>query len=278
MSLHVKSLRLLKKPFAPTVSEPEQPDTGDRERPPSASGEPDTEKLQKVIARSGVASRRRAEILIADRRVKVDGVVAHVGMRVDPSVATVEVDGATIPVDPTFVYYLLNKPIGVVSTASDPQGRETVVNLIPTDVRVYPVGRLDQDSAGLLLLTNDGALTARLTHPRYNVEKVYNVLVEGSISAATLKQLTTGIDLEDGVATAQSARVIDRSEGQTMIELVLTEGRNREVRRMADAVGHSVISLFRIAIGPIRDGGLRSGMWRELTSDEVRSLYDATDD
>lgn len=271
-------MRLSKKPSVPTVSEPGRSNTEDHGRVPRATDESDTEKLQKVIARSGVASRRRAEILIADRRVKVDGVVAHVGMRVDPSVVTVEVDGATIPVDPTFVYYLLNKPVGIVSTASDPQGRETVVNLIPTDVRVYPVGRLDQDSAGLLLLTNDGTLTARLTHPRYNVEKVYNVLVEGSISNAALGQFTAGIELEDGVAAAQSARILDRSKNQTMIELVLTEGRNREVRRMAEAVGHPVMSLFRIAIGPIRDGGLRSGMWRELTSGEVRSLYDATDD
>lgn len=271
MSLLVKLLRLSKKPSVPTVSDSDPVS----ERLPVEVG---TEKLQKVIARSGVASRRQAEALIVHRRVKVDGTVAHVGMRVDPSNVTVEVDGVEIPTDPTFVYYLLNKPTGVVSTASDPQGRETVVNLIPTDSRVYPVGRLDQDSAGLLILTNDGALTARLTHPRYNVEKVYNVLVEGSISASTLKRFTSGIDLEDGLARARSARVIDQSDGQTMIELVLTEGRNREVRRMADAVGHPVISLFRVAIGPIRDSGLRSGKWRELTAEEVRSLYEATHD
>ncbi|MDH3193471.1 MAG: rRNA pseudouridine synthase [Acidimicrobiia bacterium] len=238
--------------------------------------EPDTEKLQKVIARSGVASRRMSERLIEERRVTVDGVVAHLGMRVNPSAVTVEVDGSEIPVDPTFEYYLLNKPVGIISTADDPQGRETVVNLIPTEQRIYPVGRLDQDSAGLLILTNDGALTARLTHPRYNLPKVYNVLVEGSVSGSVLNRFTTGIELEDGLAVAQSARVVDRSSSQTMLELVLTEGRNREIRRMAEAVGHDVISLFRAAIGPIRDGGLRSGMWRKLTPDEVRSLYDAT--
>lgn len=217
-------------------------------------------------------------MLIGERRVTVDGVVAHLGMRVDPSTATVVVDGATIPVDPSFVYYLLNKPIGVVSTADDPQGRETVVNLIPTDGRIYPVGRLDQDSGGLLILTNDGTLTARLTHPRYNVAKVYNVLVEGIVSKTAVNQFTDGIELDDGVASAESAKVIDRSENQTMLELVLTEGRNREIRRMAEAVGHPVVSLFRVAIGPIRDPGLRSGKWRELTTDEVRALYDATHD
>lgn len=244
----------------------------------SGEAEPDTEKLQKVIARSGVASRRMSERLIEERRVTVDGVVAHVGMRVNPSAVVVEVDGSEIPVDPTFEYYLLNKPVGIISTADDPQGRETVVNLIPTEQRIYPVGRLDQDSAGLLILTNDGALTARLTHPRYNLPKVYNVLVEGSVSGSVLNRFTTGIELEDGLAVAQSARVVDRSSSQTMLELVLTEGRNREIRRMAEAVGHDVISLFRTAIGPIRDGGLRSGMWRKLTPDEVRSLYDATND
>ncbi len=261
-----------KKRFVLTVSDPKGPDAVG-----VGEGESGTEKLQKVIARSGVASRRRSEMLIQERRVTVDGVVAHVGMRVDPSVVTVEVDGSVIPVDPTFEYYLLNKPVGTVSTADDPQGRETVVNLIPTEQRIYPVGRLDQDSAGLLILTNDGALTARLTHPRYNLPKVYNVLVQGSVSTSVLNRFTAGIELDDGLAVAQSARVVDRSSSQTMLELVLTEGRNREVRRMADAVGHEVISLFRIAIGPIRDGGLRSGMWRKLTSDEVRSLYDATD-
>jgi pseudouridine synthase len=217
-------------------------------------------------------------MLIGERRVMVDGVVAHLGMRVDPSAVTVVVDGATIPVDPSFVYYLLNKPVGVVSTADDPQGRETVVNLIPTDGRIYPVGRLDQDSGGLLILTNDGTLTARLTHPRYHVPKVYNVLVEGMVSKSVVNQFTDGIELDDGVASAESAKVIDRFGDQTMLELVLTEGRNREIRRMAEAVGYPAVSLFRIAIGPIRDPGLRSGMWRELTTDEVRALYDTTHD
>lgn len=238
----------------------------------------ETEKLQKVIARSGVASRRRAELLIEQGRVTVDGTVAHVGMRVVASEASVVVDGATIPVNPAFVYYLLNKPVGVVSTADDPGGRETVVGMVPDHERVFPVGRLDQDSAGLIILTNDGALTARLTHPRYQVPKVYNVLVDGAVSNAIVTRFSSGIELEDGPAAARSAKIIDRSDHQTMLELVMTEGRNREIRRMADAVGHSVVSLFRVAIGPIRDPSLRSGAWRELTTIEIRSLYDATNE
>ena len=236
---------------------------------------PESEKLQKVIARAGVASRRHAELLIERRRVTVDGVVAHVGMRVDASSAVVAVDGSVIPVDPSFAYYLINKPVGVVSTVTDPEGRSTVVEIVPDEVRVFPVGRLDRDSGGLLLLTNDGQLTARLTHPKYQVPKTYHVVLAGRLSAALVRRFVDGIDLDDGLAVARSARIIDQQPGQTMVEVVMTEGRNREIRRMAEGIGHPVTSLFRTAIGPLRDQALRAGDWRALSTNEIRDLYAA---
>lgn len=183
-------------------------------------------------------------------------------------------DGIPLPLDPTLVHVLLNKRQGVVSTAEDTHGRPTVVDEIGIDTRIYPVGRLDMDSEGLLILTNDGALTEHLTHPRYGVTKTYTALVDGSVDAATLRRLTDGVELDDGPAAARSARLLDENGGRSLVEVVMTEGRNREVRRMFDAIGHPVLRLARIAIGSLRDRDLKPGEWRHLTIDEVRGLWE----
>lgn len=205
----------------------------------------------------------------------MDGSPAHLGQKIDVDTALVEIDGVRLPVRPGLVYLLLNKPAGVISTADDPRGRPTVVGLVGAPTRVYPVGRLDADSEGLLVLTNDGDLTERLTHPRYGVTKTYLARVEGHPGAAAMRSLIEGVDLEDGPARAVAARVIDRVGAEAAVEVVMTEGRNREVRRMLDAVGHPVRRLVRTAIGPLTDHGLGPGEHRPLTIDEVRSLYGA---
>lgn len=235
------------------------------------------ERLQKLIARAGLASRRQAEELIRQGRVTVDGEPAHLGQKVDPARARVEVDGVSLPVAPDLVYYLLNKPPGVISTADDPQDRPTVVDLVPHGERVYPVGRLDADSEGLLLLTNDGRLTDLLTHPRYQVPKTYLARVEGRPGPRVLRRLEQGIDLEDGPARAWRARLVQGSGDEALVEVVMGEGRKREVRRMFDALGHPVRRLVRTAIGPLGDPGLGPGEWRHLTLNEVRSLYEAAE-
>lgn len=232
-----------------------------------------TERLQKVIARSGFSSRRVADELIVAGRVTVDGAVARPGARVDPHTADIRIDGIPLPVRPDLAYYLVNKPAGVVSTAADTHGRPTVVDLVPAEVRVVPVGRLDMDSTGLLILTNDGALIQHLTHPSGEVPKTYVVLVDGTVSQATARALVSGVELDDGPAAALAARVLDASGGRSQLEVVMGEGRKREVRRMLEAVGHPVIELHRTAIGPLRDPRLKPGAWRRLTIDEVRSLW-----
>ena len=226
------------------------------------------ERLQKVLAAVGLGSRRACEELIADGRVTVDGEVAELGRRVDPDTARVEVDGVPISVRPGLVHYLLNKPAGVVTTASDPQGRPTVLDLVPSEPRVFPVGRLDAATEGLLLLTNDGDLAHRLTHPSFGVEKEYLAEVDTPPSRGDLRRLREGVDLDDGrTAPARVSLVPPRA-----VRLVIHEGRNRQVRRMLDAVGHPVRRLVRTRIGPLTDRRLRPGEWRPLTPAEVRSL------
>lgn len=234
----------------------------------------ETVRINKLIAHSGIASRRQAEVWIEQGRVTVDGAPAHLGQQVDPETAVVEVDGIVLPVRPGLVYYLVNKPVGVVSTVSDTHERTTVVDLVPAEPRVYPVGRLDRDSSGLLIVTNDGDLALRLTHPRFGVEKVYSVLVDGKVTAGEQKRLLDGVELTDGLAAARAVAVLAEKADSTLLSITMAEGRNREVRRMIEAVGHSVKSLFRTAVGPISDSGLRSGDYRLLTVEEVRSLYD----
>jgi 23S rRNA pseudouridine2605 synthase len=208
------------------------------------------------------------EDLIAEGRVTVNGDVAELGRRVDPEVDRVEVDGVPLSVREGLVHYLLNKPAGVVTTASDPQGRPTVVQLVPPEPRVFPVGRLDADTEGLLLLTNDGDLTHRLTHPSFGVEKEYLALVEGTPSAGDLRRLREGIELDDGVTAPARASL----QPPSSLTLVIHEGRNRQVRRMCEAIGHPVQRLVRVRVGPIADRRLAPGAWRPLTQDEVRAL------
>ncbi len=182
-------------------------------------------------------------------------------------------DGIPLPVRPDLVHYLLFKPPGVVSTASDPQGRPTVVDLVPAETRVYPVGRLDAESEGLIILTNDGELAEQVTHPRHRVTKTYVARVTGVPSAAALRRLVEGVELDDGPARAAEARLLDSLSAEALVEVVMGEGRKRQVRRMFDALGHPVQALVRTAIGPIRDQSLRPGKWRRLSVAEVRSLY-----
>ena len=237
---------------------------------PAAEGE----RLQKVLARVGLGSRRVCEDLIAEERVTVNGEVAVLGRRVDPEHDLVEVDGAPIGIRPDLVHYLLNKPAGVVTTASDPQGRPTVVELVPGEPRVFPVGRLDLDTEGLLLLTNDGELANRIAHPSHGVEKEYLAQVEREPSRAALRQLREGIDLDDGRTAPAQVGLLE----PTLVRLVIHEGRNRQVRRMLDAVGHPVVRLIRTRIGPLSDRRLPPGGWRALTGPELRSLQEAVAD
>ncbi len=226
------------------------------------------ERLQKVLARQGVGSRRNCEELIAAGRVRVDGAVASLGRRIDADRALVEVDGIAVGVRPDLVHYLLNKPPGVVTTANDPQGRRTVVGLVAAEPRVFPVGRLDIDSEGLLLLTNDGDLAHRLTHPSFGVEKEYLVQVSGSPKPAAVRALREGVEIGDGPSSPAKVAVVSPS----LLRITVKEGRNRLVRRMCQAVGHPVLRLVRTRIGPLSDHRLAPGDWRRLTVAEARSL------
>jgi len=210
------------------------------------------------------------EELIEEGRVTVDGDVAELGRRVDTKAQRVEVDGVPVAADPDLVYYLLNKPAGVVTTASDPQGRRTVVDLVPADPRVFSVGRLDAETEGLLLLTNDGDLAHRLTHPSFGIEKEYLAEVEGEPSAGAVRRLRRGIELEDGMTAPAKVSAV----GPRTLRITIHEGRNRQVRRMCDAVGHPVRRLVRTRIGPIAERRLSPGEWRPLTAVEVRKLQD----
>ena len=230
------------------------------------------ERLQKVLARVGYGSRRTCEDLIGQGRVTVNGEVAILGRRVDVESDLVAVDGAPVGVLPGLVYYLLNKPAGVVTTAGDPQGRPTVLSLVPDEPRVFSVGRLDLLTEGLLVLTNDGRFAQLLAHPSFGVEKEYLAELAGNPSPGQLRRLREGVVLDDGETTAP-ARVAAVSSG--VIRIVIHEGRNRQVRRMCEAIGHPVVRLVRTRIGPVTDRALRPGDWRPLSAFEVRSLAEA---
>ena len=232
---------------------------------------PPPERLQKVLARGGFGSRRTCELLIESGRVTVNGEVAALGRRVDVERDKVAVDDILVSTRAGLVYYLLNKPSGVVTTAHDPEGRPTVIDLLPLEPRVFPVGRLDADTEGLLVLTNDGDLTHHLTHPSFGVEKEYLAQVDGRPSPAALRRLREGVELDDGVtAPARVALVPPRT-----IKLTIHEGRNRQVRRMCAAVGHPVVRLVRTRVGPIAERRLKPGEWRPLTQAEVCALAQA---
>ncbi len=246
--------------------------TADAAEPEDHAGTGD--RLQKVLAQRGLGSRRHCEELIADGRVTVNGDVAVLGRRVDVHEDRIEVDGAPLAVRPGLVYYLLNKPKGVVTTLADPQRRQIVTDFVPSEPRVFPVGRLDADTEGLLLLTNDGELAHRLTHPSYGVEKEYLAEVAGRPSAAAVRQLREGVELEDGVTAPAKVAL----SPPNLLRITIHEGRNRQVRRMCDAIGHPVRRLVRVRVGTITDRRLKPGVWRALTMDEVRSLERAVAD
>ncbi len=233
-------------------------------------------RLQKVLAQAGVASRRSAEHLIEQRRVEVDGqVVTEFGLRVDPSVAVIRVDGERIPPISPHAYLVLNKPRGVITTMSDPQGRPCIADIVKDrDDRLFHVGRLDTDTEGLLLLTNHGEFAHRLAHPSYEVSKTYVAEVDGTLKQPAVRQLLDGVELDDGPARADTVKLMSKVPGRTLVELSLHEGRNRIVRRMFEAVGHPVRRLTRTAIGPVRRGNLRTGELRELDAKELGELLD----
>ncbi|MEY2967114.1 MAG: pseudouridine synthase RluB [Actinomycetota bacterium] len=229
------------------------------------------ERLQKVLARIGYGSRRICEEIIDDGRVRVNGDVAVLGARVRPGIDEVTVDGVPVGIAPDLVYYLLNKPAGVVTTASDTHDRPTVVSLVPQEPRVFPVGRLDMDTTGLIIVTNDGPLTHVLTHPSHGVEKEYLAHVEcgpDGVSRSALSRLRRGVELDDGPTSP--AAVGQPHPG--VLRIVIHEGRNRQVRRMCEAVGHPVRQLIRVRIGPVSDSSLKPGEWRTLSTKEVRGL------
>lgn len=237
--------------------------------------------MQKILSAAGIASRRAAEKLMADGRVTVNGhVVKRLGTRADQSKDDIRVDGRRVGSITRRRYLLVNKPRGVVTTRHDPQRRKTVADLVAR-IRdyVYPVGRLDYDSEGLLLLTNDGQLAQALTHPKHSVERVYQATVEGVPSATQLRRLRQGIVLEGRRTSPLNVRLISGNRGriknQSLLEITLREGRNRQVRRMLDAIGHPVARLRRIKIGPISDRSLRPGQYRDLSRLEVNALKSA---
>jgi 23S rRNA pseudouridine2605 synthase len=243
-----------------------------------------TARLQKILSQWGIASRRRAEQLILAGRVRVNGEVAKLGQTAEPTTDRIEVDGRLIVVQsrPTPVYLLINKPVGVVSTCFDPQGRTTVLELLPPQLRecegIHPVGRLDIDSSGALLLTNDGDLTFRLTHPRHSVSKTYQVWVQGQPTATVLNAWRRGIDLEGQFTLPAKVTVLKQQTDRTLLEIVLTEGRNRQIRRVATQLGCSVLYLHRTSIGDInidRDRSLPLGSYRHLQSLELHRLESA---
>jgi len=243
----------------------------DRDGSAERTGSGEGERLQKVMAAAGVASRRVSEQLIVEGRVRVNGaVVRELGSRIDPETDQLEVDGSAVQLDSSKRYVMLNKPTGVVSTMRDDRGRPDLRQFTQRyDERLFNVGRLDADTSGLLLLTNDGESANVLAHPSFGVTKTYIATVRGSVAPATLTKLTRGIELEDGPIAADKARLVQASAGQSIVEVTLHSGRNRIVRRMLDAVGHPVTALVRRQFGPLRLGTLKSGATRELTKIEL---------
>lgn len=239
--------------------------------------DPDGVRLQKLLAAAGVGSRRTCENLISAGRVEVDGhVITALGVRIDPSTQAVHVDGSRVQLDTSRVYLAFNKPLGVVSTMSDELGRPCVGDFVSNrKERLFHVGRLDADTEGLLLLTNDGELAHRLQHPSYGVLKTYLAQIPGPVPRDLGKRLRAGIDLEDGPVKIDSFKLVDSAPGKALVEVQLHEGRKHVVRRLLEAVGHPVITLVRTDVGPIRLGDLRSGRMRSLNRPEIGQLYSA---
>jgi pseudouridine synthase len=239
-------------------------------------------RVQKYLSRAGHCSRREGEDLMRQGRIRVNGdVCRELGTKVDPETDTVEVDGRPVELPEQFTYLVLFKPEGYVTTLDDPRDRPTVVDLLDDEApRLWPVGRLDQDSSGLLLMTDDGVLTHRLTHPSYEARKRYRVAVRGELQDGEPKiaRLRDGVRLDDGYVTEPAeVAVRNRGDGRTVLEVTLTEGKNRQIRRMVDAIGDEVLDLERVAVGPLTVRDLEPGETRSLEPDEIRALYDEVD-
>jgi len=234
-------------------------------------------RLNKLLANRGIGARRKCDLLVQEGRVRVNGkIVREPGTIVEEDRDRIEVEGRGLPPRAQLRYYVLNKPVGVITTLDDPEGRRTIRDYLPPGSRLYPVGRLDADTSGLLVLTNDGDLAHRLMHPRYGVEKVYRVWLDRAPSPGQLARLRDGVEFEPGVTSAPArVKPLDAGRQGGLIELAIHEGRYRQVRRMCEAVGHPVVRLVRTRIGPLRDGSLKPGAWRALTQAEVRRLYEA---
>jgi 23S rRNA pseudouridine2605 synthase len=232
------------------------------------------ERLNKIIAMAGIASRRRADELISSGLVTVNGrVESSLGSKAVWGADSIAVNGQPVPDPPKNVYVMLNKPFGYVSTLRDPEARPIIRDLIrDVEERLYPVGRLDFDSQGLLILTNDGELAYRLMHPRYHVARTYKVTIEGHISDRSVERLTKGVHLEDGPASPAHIKVVERRRERSVVRITIFEGRSREVRRIFEAVGHNAIKLIRIGYGSLHLGDLRVGKYRRLTDSEVKTL------
>ncbi|HHW98029.1 MAG TPA: rRNA pseudouridine synthase [Firmicutes bacterium] len=231
------------------------------------------ERLQKYLARAGVASRRHAEELIRQGEILVNGQVAELGCKIDPARDTVVWRGKRIVPKEENLYLMVNKPKGVVTTVKDPQGRITVLDLLPQfPVRVYPIGRLDMDTEGLLLLTNDGGFAYALTHPKFKVTKTYHALVQGCPATKQLEKMASGLMLEDGPTAPAQVSLLRQDKAGSWLAISIHEGRKRQVRRMCAAIGHPVLSLRRIAFGVLKLGDLPEGQWRYLTLAEVQEL------
>ena len=254
-----------------------EPEDDDEEGRDSLTDVPGGVRLQKVLAAAGVGSRRHCEELIAAGRVEVDGeIVRRYGARVDPDRQIIKLDGRRIPSRQDLVYLALNKPPGVLTTMSDDRGRPTIADFLgDRPERLYHVGRLDYDTEGLMLLTNDGDLAHRLAHPRYGVAKTYLADVSGPLPKDLGRRLTTGIELEDGVASADRFRVVEQAGSRALVEITLHEGRKHIVRRLLAAAGHPVSRLVRTQVGPVALGNQRPGTTRDLTVREIGDLYAA---
>ncbi len=265
-----------KRPTGPPRKRKPAAGKGRRPRRIEAEADPRGERLQKVLAAAGLGSRRKCEELILAARVDVDrAVVTELGTRVDTARQEVRVDGVALP-KTKLAYFVVNKPDGVICSNSDPSGRPRVIDLMPTqDVRLFTVGRLDLHSEGLIILTNDGELANKLTHPRYGIQKVYRVLVAGHPTRELLGQLRRGIHLAEAFVRVPSIAIKSRNKQSTVLEMVLEEGRNREIRRVLAGIGHKVLRLVRMSVGPLKLGELQPGETRRLRGDEVRALQEA---
>lgn len=231
-------------------------------------------RLQKYLALCGIASRRAAEKLITDGRVSVNGtVVTELGTKVSPK-DKIAFDGKIVSLDEKKIYIAINKPVGYLSSASDDRGRKTVVDLVKDDFteRLYPVGRLDYDTEGLIFLTNDGDFTYAVTHPKHNINKTYEAIIRGKLTEDEVVSLCRGVDIDGFITSPAFLDILEEREGKSVVQLTIHEGRNRQVRKMFEAVGHRVLKLKRISVGKVKLGSLKPGQWRELTEREIKSL------